>query len=62
VKKRRPIFSLIALLAGIGLIYFELTRRAGSGNVEFNFWLVVGLIFFALLDLFGAKPPPRHPS
>ena len=64
VKKSRSIFSLIALLAGIGLIYFELTRRGDSGAFEFNFWLVVGalLIFLALLDLFGTKTPPQGPS
>lgn len=64
VKRRRSSFSVIALLAGIGLIYFELTRRGGSGAFEFNFWLVVGalLIFLALLDLFGTKTPPQGPS
>ena len=64
MKKRRRSFSLIALVAGVGLIYFELTRRTGSGAFEFNFWLVVGalLIFLALLDLFAANTPPRGPS
>jgi hypothetical protein len=64
MKKRRRSFSLIALVAGVGLIYFELTRRGGSGTFEFNFWLVVGalLIFLALLDLLGTNTPPRDPS
>ena len=59
VTRRRPIFSWIALAAGVGLVYFELSRRGGASAVEFNFWLIVGalLIFFALLDLLSRKPP-----
>ncbi len=60
--KRRTIFASLALVAGFGLIYFEMIhRRRVASAGEFWFWVSVALllILFALAELF-LRPNDPH--
>lgn len=59
-QRRRLIFASVGLVAGIGLLYFELAHRHESASGEFSFWIVVAglLIAFALFELFSKPPDP----
>jgi hypothetical protein len=64
MKSLRRFWPVLALLAGVALVYFEL-RRAGGVTVENVFWLLVAglIVVLSLIDLFQKRPePPRDGS
>jgi hypothetical protein len=56
----RRFWSVLAILAGVALIAFEL-RRAGGVTGENALWVFLGalVVFMAGLNLFPPDPPPR---
>ena len=55
----KKLLSVLALLAGVLLIYFE-WRRAGGVTADNAFWLLIGslIIVLAALNVFQKPGPP----
>jgi formate-dependent nitrite reductase membrane component NrfD len=58
---RRKVFGVLAVVAGLVLLAFELGRPTAAGSaVERWFWIAVGLGVFGLglVELLSPPPPP----
>jgi hypothetical protein len=56
----RRIFSAVALVAGLSLVFFELRRALAAGQVESWFWLAVGAAVILLAAAEFIPKARRH--